>query len=205
MSGVPSAIGRSRIRKREWFDRSAAQVAVDLLGCWLVAEGDGGTVAGRIVETEAYLGPEDHAAHSSAGRTPRNATMWGRPGHLYVYRIYGIHHCANVVCGPGEKPEAVLLRAATIERGTAVARQRRGERPAERRLASGPGNLSVAFGISHSLDGADLLDGPIWLARGDATTEIAVGPRIGMSVHAGEWAPAPLRFRLTNEPAVSRN
>lgn len=204
MSLAEVPLDRGRIRDRAWFDRTAARVAIDLLGCWLVVDGRDGPVAGRIVETEAYLGPEDRAAHSSAGRTPRNASMWGDPGHLYVYRIYGIHHCANVVCGPGPKPEAVLLRAATVERGRALARGRRGEKPRDHRLAAGPGNLARAFGIDGALDGADLLTGPAWITDGVARSPVAVGPRIGMSVRAGDWGSAPLRFRLTDEPSVSR-
>ncbi len=204
MSGAPGARDGSRIRQRSWFDRSAASVAVDLLGSWLVVDGSGGTVAGRITETEAYLGPEDQAAHSASGRTQRNATMWGDPGYLYVYRIYGIHRCANVVCGPANKPEAVLLRAATVERGVRLARTRRGERPTDARLAAGPGNLAAAYGITEALDGSDLVDGPVWIAHEPARSAVAVGPRIGMSLRAGAWALAPLRFRLIDEPSVSR-
>ncbi len=110
-------------------------------------ESAAGTVAGRIVETEAYAGPEDLAAHSSRGRTPRNAVMFGPPGHLYVYFIYGIHHCLNVVCGPGVKPEAVLIRAVAIDEGELLARARRRipTHVSATRLAAGPGNVAEAF------------------------------------------------------------
>ena len=91
---------------RDWFDRPSLEVAPDLLGQRLVHETPEGRISGRIVEVEAYRGPEDLAAHSSRGRTARNATMWGEPGHLYVYLVYGLHLCINVVCGPGTKPEA---------------------------------------------------------------------------------------------------
>jgi DNA-3-methyladenine glycosylase len=161
-------------------------------------------VAVRLVETEAYLGPEDLAAHSARGRTPRNAPMWGSPGHLYVYRIYGLHDCVNVVCGPGDKPEAVLLRAGEVVEGMPLARDRRGPRPDDRRLASGPGNLGRALGIGRDLSGADLVDGPVRLRA--ATTPpggITRGPRVGVG-YAGVWADLPLRFSITDDPHVSR-
>ncbi len=122
-----------RIADRAWFDRPAAELAPDLLGCVLVHQSGEGQVAGRVVEVEAYQGPEDLAAHSSRGRTQRNAVMFGPPGHLYVYLIYGLHHCANVVCGPADKPEAVLLRAAAIEPGP-----RPGPPPPRRRAGAPP-------------------------------------------------------------------
>ena len=109
-----------------WFDRPAASLAIDLLGSRLVREAPEGRVGGRIVEVEAYRGPEDLAAHSSRGETPRNSVMFGAPGHLYVYLIYGLHHCLNVVAGPGAKPEAVLIRALALDEGIELARRRRG-------------------------------------------------------------------------------
>jgi DNA-3-methyladenine glycosylase len=192
----------TRIADRSWFNRPAAQVAADLLGCVLVHDSPAGLVAGRLVEVEAYQGPEDLAAHSSRGRTARNAVMFGPPGHLYVYLIYGMHHCANVVCGPDDKPEAVLLRAAAIVGGRELAARRRGDVP-ERRLASGPGNLGAAFGLDRSLDGADLLAGPLWLERGPPPGRIARRPRVGVD-YAGAWAAAPLRFLDPDDPHVSR-
>jgi DNA-3-methyladenine glycosylase len=203
-AGATEAAGAAanRIADRAWFNRPAAEVAADLLGCTLVHHGPAGTVAGRLVEVEAYQGPEDLAAHSSRGRTPRNAVMFGPPGHLYVYLIYGLHHCANVVCGPDDKPEAVLLRAAALVQGHAVAARRRGGVP-ERRLASGPGNLGAAFGLDRSLDGADLLAGPVWLEHGSPPSRIARRPRVGVD-YAGRWATAPLRFLDPDDPHVSR-
>ena len=120
-----------------WFDRPAASLARDLLGCRLVHDAPEGTVGGRIVEIEAYRGPEDLAAHSSRGRTPRNAVMFGQPGHLYVYLVYGLHHCLNVVAGPGTKPEAVLIRALAIDEGIELARASPRPTVADRRLAVG--------------------------------------------------------------------
>jgi len=160
-------------------------------------------VAVRLVETEAYLGPEDLAAHSARGRTARNEPMWGPPGHLYVYRIYGIHDCVNVVCGPGYKPEAVLLRAGEVVEGETVARTRRGPDADRRRLASGPGNLGRALGIDRGLSGADLLAGPVHLQAGPAPRRITSRPRVGID-YAGRWAARPYRFLVTDDPYVSR-
>jgi DNA-3-methyladenine glycosylase len=189
---------------RRWFDRSARDLAPDLLGAILVHDSDDGRVAVRLVETEAYLGPEDLAAHSARGRTPRNAPMWGPPGHLYVYRIYGLHDCVNIVCGPGDKPEAVLLRAGEVVEGEALARSRRGPRADGRRLASGPGNLGQALGIDRGLSGVDLLDGPVRLRPAVASPHrVTRGPRIGVG-YAGAWAARPLRFHITDDPHVSR-
>jgi DNA-3-methyladenine glycosylase len=193
---------RRRIADRAWFDRPSAEVAPELLGKLLVRDSPQGVVAGRIVEVEAYQGPEDRAAHSSVGRTDRNAVMFGPAGHLYVYLVYGLHHCANVVCGPGDKPEAVLLRAAEITEGLELARSRRGAAD-DARLASGPGNLGAAFGLSRADNGLDLTDGPVWLADGVAPTSIERSPRIGVA-YAGEWAVAPLRFSIRDDPHRSR-
>jgi len=189
--------------ERAWFDRPAELVAADLLGCWLIHDAADGRVAGRIVETEAYQGPEDLAAHSAHGRTQRNAVMFGEAGHLYVYLVYGIHLCANVVCGPGTKPEAVLLRAAEVTEGLELARRRRGAGVEDRRLAAGPGNLGAAFGIDRSLNGADLLAGPVRLAEGQRPGDVVRTARIGVG-YAGEWAGRPLRFVIADDPARSR-
>lgn len=187
-----------RIVDRTWFDRPATQVAPDLLGATLIHDAPEGRVAGRIVEVEAYQGPEDRAAHSWRGRTPRNAVMFGEPGHLYVYLIYGMHQCANIVCGPGDKPEAVLLRAAAITQGAALARRRRGA-VEDARLAAGPGNLGAAFGIDRSLNGADLIAGPIRIERGTPMARIARTPRVGVA-YAGAWAARPLRYLVPDDP-----
>ena len=190
------------IGDRAWFDRSAAEVAPDLLGAVLVHDAPHGRIAGRIVEVEAYLGPEDLAAHSSHGRTRRNSVMFGTPGHLYVYLVYGLHHCANVVCGPGSKPEAVLLRAAELTQGEDLARLRRGEVP-RARLAAGPGNLAAAFGIDRQLNGADLLAGPVRLLRGPRPDAIDRTPRVGVA-YAGAWADRPLRYLIRDDLHRSR-
>lgn len=189
---------------RSWFNRPASALARDLLGARLVHDGPEGRVGGRIVEVEAYRGPEDRAAHSWRGPTPRNAVMFGAPGHLYVYLIYGLHHCLNVVAGPGAKPEAVLIRALEIDEGRQIARRRRGARVAEHRLASGPGNVGQALGVDRRLNGSDLLDGPVRVEpRRGRPPRVARGPRIGVA-YAGAWADRPLRYWIADDPHRSR-
>lgn len=162
-----------------------------------------GRVAVRVVETEAYLGPEDLAAHSARGRTARNEPMWGTPGHAYVYRVYGIHDCLNVVCGPGPKPEAVLLRAGEVVEGVPLAQARRGDRVPIRRLACGPGNLGRALGVDRSLSGSDLLRGPISIRAGHPPGPIQARARIGVD-YSGAWAARPFRFVIADDPHISR-
>ncbi len=180
-------------------------VARDLLGCRLVHFATEGAVGGRIVEVEAYAGPEDLAAHSARGRTERNSVMFGPPGHLYVYLIYGLHHCLNVVAGPDAKPEAVLIRALEIDEGLELARERRLSRPPDSRLAAGPGNVGQALGVDRSLNGADLTTGPVRIlpAAAGPKPNIRSGPRIGVD-YAGSWAARPMRFWIADDPHVSR-
>jgi DNA-3-methyladenine glycosylase len=189
---------------RAWFDRPATTLARHLLGCRLLHASPEGTVGGTIVEVEAYRGPEDRAAHSSRGRTPRNAVMFGEPGHLYVYLIYGLHHCLNVVAGPSTKPEAVLVRALELDEGIDIARARRGSGVPEVRLASGPGNVGKALGVDRARNGTDLLDGPVSIEpRVGRAPRIARGPRIGVD-YAGPWAARPWRFWIADDAHVSR-
>lgn len=203
MSRGAAGVASVPLTDRAWFDRSASEVAPDLLGKLLVHDAPDGRVAGRIVEVEAYLGPEDLAAHSARGRTQRNAVMFGPPGHLYVYFIYGMHHCMNVVCGPDSKPEAVLVRALAITEGEALARARRGDAVASTRLASGPGNVARALGVDRSLNGADLLAGPVRLEDGPMPERVMTRPRIGVA-YSGAWATLPLRFVVPDDPHISR-
>ncbi len=193
-----------RTAPRDWYDRPAEAVARDLLGGRLVHASAEGVVGGRIVEVEAYAGPEDLAAHSARGRTPRTEVMFGSPGHLYVYLIYGLHHCLNVVAGPAGKPEAVLIRAVEIDEGIDLARARRGNRAPDSRLASGPGNVGQALGVDRTLNGADLLTGPVNVEpRTGPTPAIRSGPRIGVA-YAGPWAARAMRFWIADDPHVSR-
>lgn len=175
--------------------REAAQ---RLLGAYLVRELDGETLVGRIVETEAYLGAGDPGSHSARGETPRCASMFGPPGRAYVYRIYGIHHCFNVVTEPAGTGAAVLIRALEPLTGEAAMRARRDSAA----LTNGPGRLCQALGIDRELDGADLTRrGPLYLLHGDAPTEaIATTPRIGLT----QGADLPLRYALAGSPWLSR-
>ncbi|HTM84933.1 MAG TPA: DNA-3-methyladenine glycosylase [Mycobacterium sp.] len=181
---------------------SAEQLAVDpvaaahrLLGATVTGRG----VRATIVEVEAYGGvPDgpwpDRAAHSYRGPTGRNRVMFGPPGHLYTYRSYGIHVCANVACGPDGTAAAVLLRAAAIEDGIEIARSRRGPKHRLAALARGPGNLCAALGITLDDNGLDLFDpeGPMGLTLREPAVGVA-GPRVGVSQAADRkwrlWLP----------------
>jgi DNA-3-methyladenine glycosylase len=181
-------------------------VAMALLGATLhVVAPDGTHVAGRIVETEAYLGLDDPACHSFHGRrTPRVASLYLPAGHAYVYRSYGVHWCLNVVTREEDRPEAVLIRAVRPEVGLPAMRARRGERVADVDLARGPGNLTRAFGIDGTHDGVRLDRGSTWIVEApSALGAVAVGPRIGLGPTnpARDW---PLRYWLRDEPVVSR-
>ena len=157
-----------------------------------------GGVAVRLTEVEAYDGAGDPGSHAYRGRTPRNATMFGPPGHLYCYFTYGMHVCANVVCGPEGISSAVLLRAGEVVDGLDEARTRR-PRSTERDLARGPARLCTALGIGLDLDGTDLAAGPVRLELGPAATDVRSGPRVGL-----RGAPErPWRFWLAGEPSVS--
>jgi DNA-3-methyladenine glycosylase len=200
---IPVASGPAS-PERAWFDRPARDLALDLLGARLVHDSPVGRVGGRIVEVEAYRGPEDRAAHSSRGRTRRNAVMFGPPGHLYVYLVYGLHHCLNVVAGPGAKPEAVLVRALALDEGIELARARRGGRVPTERLAAGPGNVGQALGVDLELNGTDLLAGPVRVEpRVGSRPSTRRGPRIGVG-YAGPWAARALRFWIADDRHVSR-
>jgi DNA-3-methyladenine glycosylase len=163
---------------RRFYTRPALELARDLIGRLLVRELRGRLLIGRVVEAEAY-GPDDPASHSYRGRTPRNGSMFGPPGHAYVYVSHGIHHCLNAVAEP---TTAVLLRALEpIEGLELMRRRRRTER--ERLLCAGPGRLCEALGIGRILDGHDLTLGKgLWIARGQRAQDVAVTSRIGLTV-----------------------
>jgi DNA-3-methyladenine glycosylase len=181
---------------RRYFARPALALARELIGRLLVRELNGRLLIGRVVEAEAY-GPDDPASHSFRGPTRRNASMFGSPGHAYVYVSHGIHHCLNAVAEP---PSAVLLRALEpIEGLDEMHRRRRTDR--ERLLCAGPGRLCEALGIGTNLDGHDLTRGEgLWIARGRRAHDVVVTPRIGLNV-AVEW---PWRFVLAGSPFASR-
>jgi DNA-3-methyladenine glycosylase len=193
----------SILRTAEALAADPREVAPLLLGDLLSATTREGTVTARIVEVEAYCGLDDPASHSYKGKTTRNAVMWGPGGHLYVYFVYGMHFCANVVCGPEGTSAAVLLRAGVIVEGLELARSRR---PAARRdaeLGRGPARLTSALGIGREHNGAGLTDpnGPLTLADGGAVPAhwIRSGRRVGVAAAQDvAW-----RFWIDGDPAVS--
>ena len=184
---------------RSFYARAAHEVAPDLLGHVLVrAFPDGSRVSVRIVEVEAY-GPDDPASHAFRGETPRNAVMFGPPGHLYVYFTYGMHHCMNAVTGSVGVGAAVLLRAGEPLEGAAEMAVRRGrDRLAD--LCSGPGRLTQALAVERRDDGRDLVAGrDLWVESGGRTEVIATGNRVGVRETSRPW-----RFWLEGNPFVSR-
>ncbi len=189
----------------DFYARSAVALAPDLLGKRLVRRLNDVLLAGRIVEVEAYLGDEDAASHAFRGPTPRNRSMFGPPGHAYVYLIYGVHHCLNIVTGPEGDGQAVLIRALEPLMGVDVMRRNRG-REAERDLTSGPGKLCQALGVDRRLDGHDLCLGrELWLEDAPRPAEpICAGPRVGVR---GDDAALtrPWRYFLKDNPFVSRS
>lgn len=202
------AVVRSNERPlgRSFYLEPTLRVARGLLGKLLVHETAEGRTGGRVVEVEAYRGPRDRAAHSFGGRrTPRNETMYGPPGRAYVYFIYGMHHCVNVVTRPPGVPEAVLIRALEPLEGLDLMRARRGlpDAPAWR-LCRGPGALCRALGLDRRHDGADLVRGPLRMldAPGVAAASVVRTPRIGVS-YAGADAARPWRYLVRGTPAVS--
>lgn len=177
--------------RRSFYTRDTLVVARDLLGRVLCRRLDGGEVLrGRIVEVEAYDGPADRASHAHRGLTRRNAPMFEGGGIAYVYQIYGVHFCLNVVTGEPGYPAAVLLRAT--------------EAPRPDRSASGPGRLCRAFGIDRDLDGSSLIDGALWLERGRPVRPAGIRrtPRIGVD-YAGGWAARRYRFVIAGHDAAS--
>jgi DNA-3-methyladenine glycosylase len=193
---------------RDFYARETVAVARDLLGCWIVRSTSDGVASGVIVETEAYRGPADQASHARAGRTGRTAPMFGPVGHAYVYLVYGMHSCLNVVAYSSAEVAAgaVLIRALEPRVGLELMRARRGAAAgADVRLAAGPARLCQALDVTRGLDGHDLVAGEgLWLAQGETPVgKVSAGPRIGVD-YAGEWAARPWRFWLTGNAAVSR-
>jgi DNA-3-methyladenine glycosylase len=192
---------------RSFYTRPTLTVARDLLGRRLVRRlASGQRLSGYITEVEAYKGSEDEASHASRGRTERNAPMFGPPGHAYIYLIYGIHHCLNVVTEPKGHPAAVLIRALEPLEGIEVMRERRDGRPVAQ-LTSGPGRLCQALGVDRSLNGIDLCapDVPLFLEQGVPVPDqaIATGPRVG--VVGDELARTrPWRFWIRDVDLVMR-
>jgi len=192
-----------RALPRSFYRRDALDVAPDLLNKVLVA----GARSGRIVEVEAYRGGEDPGSHSYRGRTPRNATMFGPPGHLYVYFSYGVHWCANVVCQPAGVAHAVLLRAlaplAGIEEMRA-ARARGQKHPiSDTDLCRGPGRLCQALSVDRRHDGADVVTSVDGIRIVDDGTPPPAAPCVSLRVGLTQGADLPWRFFVAGDPHVS--
>jgi DNA-3-methyladenine glycosylase len=192
---------------REFYTRAdVLAVARDLLGKKLVVPTrSGARVAGLIVETEAYRGPEDRASHAFGGRrTPRTETMYAAGGTAYVYFIYGMYNQFNVVTNVADIPHAVLVRALEPVEGLDVIRRRRRGR-SEYETTSGPGRLCIAMGIDRGLDKADLRGNRVWIEEGVSVSprQIARGPRVGID-YAEKWVIKPWRFWIKDNPFVSK-
>lgn len=190
-----------------FFAHDADEVARALLGCSLVRILDDGTrLAGRIVETEAYLGAIDQASHARNNRrTARTEPMFGPPGLSYVYFTYGMHFCMNVSCKAKDNPAAVLLRALEPTEGLQTMRKLRGPAHKDRELCRGPARLCKALAIGPAQNALDTTTSDtIWFERGrlKATEEIAATPRIGLG-DKGDWTHTPLRFLIRGSPYVS--
>jgi DNA-3-methyladenine glycosylase len=187
---------------RRFYDRDPRDVAPELLGKLLVR----GERVGRIVEVEAYVGSIDAGSHAFRGPTARNSTMFGPPGHLYVYFTYGMHWCANAVCSEAGVGHAVLLRALAPVAGLEEMRAARGARFADRDLCSGPAKLCQAFGIDRAFDGADLVKGDRGVRLCDDGTPPPAAPaqslRIGLA--HGKGHEHPWRWFVPDDPNVSR-
>ncbi|MCS7251035.1 MAG: DNA-3-methyladenine glycosylase [Anaerolineae bacterium] len=191
---------------RSFFERPTLEVARDLLGRRLVRLIRGHRISGRIIEVEAYIGEDDLASHASVGRTARNAAMYGPPGHIYVYMLYGRHCCLNIVTEPEGFPAAILIRALEPEEGLSwIARRRRGIRIQD--WLRGPGRVCAGLGIHRALNGHDLCapDSQLWVEWGKPipNDQVASSPRI--RVRGDLLARTrPWRFYIRDHPLVSR-
>ncbi len=202
-----TSLGRATPLKADFFNRDPRQVARALLGKLVVRKTPSGILAGRIVETEAYLGQGDEAAHSAAGRTARNSVLFGPPGHAYVYFIYGNHYCLNVSCLPDGVPGGVLFRALEPVAGIKQMAKARGIKLANesdlKKLSSGPGRLSEALEITRDRDNGKSLVSPRSDLRivddGNRVRRVIVTPRIGIIKSAEQ----PLHYLIAGNPFVS--
>jgi DNA-3-methyladenine glycosylase len=193
---------------RDFFDRPVLEVAPDLLGRTLVRTTPDGPIALRLTEVEAYDGPGDPGSHAYRGPTPRNAVMFGPPGHVYVYFTYGMWHCMNLVCGPEGKASAVLLRAGEVVEGAELARRRRLSARNDKELAKGPARLATALEVDRSLDGTDACtseETPLRVLTGTPTPpdQVLSGPRTGVAGEGGSGDLHPWRFWVADDATVS--
>ncbi len=193
-------MARALTLPHSFYDRDARAVAPELLNKVLTGNG----VAARLVEVEAYRADEDPGSHAFRGPTARNASMFERPGTLYVYFSYGNHWCMNAVCGPGERAHAVLLRAAAPLRGIELMYERRPKAARERDLCAGPGRLAQAFGVDRALDGTDLVRGPLRIADDGVAPPSSPGKSTRVGLGAGKGDDLLLRFYVPGDPHISR-
>jgi DNA-3-methyladenine glycosylase len=194
---------------RKFFERDVLTVAEELLGNYFIRETKEGRVVGKIVETEGYGNASDLASHARFGKTDRNEVMFGQPGILYVYLIYGIFSLTNIVCGKKDEPSAILIRAAEIIEGERIVLNNLLKNrfvKSNEKLATGPGKFSAAFAIDKSFTGTDLIKSKevrIELNEKEQDFDIIKRPRIGVE-YAGESAGLPWRFYIKDNPFVSK-
>ena len=199
-----------RINRRKFYEKSSLELSKELLGKVLIHEIKGNKVGGRIVEVEAYMGVEDKAAHSYGGRrTKRNEVMYGEPGLLYVFSIYGMYSCVNIVVAEKNDPQAVLIRAIEPLYGIEEMSLRRFNRKYSeltkkeiRNLSNGPGKLCIAMGIDKRLNGMDLCKDNIYVEDDECKVEIVTSKRVGID-YAEEAADFPWRFYIKGNDYVS--
>jgi DNA-3-methyladenine glycosylase len=195
---------RGRTLPRSFFARDSRELAPDLLNKLLVHDdAEFGRLAVRLVEVEAYAGEEDPGSHAYRGETPRNRVMFGPPGHLYVYFTYGMHWCANVVCGDAGWASAVLLRGGAAGEGIEIMRARRHAARRDRDLASGPAKLTQALAITGAQNGVDLVRGPVRLVDDGVPPPRRPGRSTRVGLRPGEGDTARWRWFVRGDPNVS--
>ncbi len=190
---------------KSFYSRPTIDVAVDLIGKVLVRPLRTGHTAGMVVETEAYIGEDDLACHASKGRTPRTEVMFGKPGHAYVFVVYGFHSCLNAVTEREGYPAAVLIRAIEPVEGLELMRRNRQRVSRDRDIGSGPAKLCQAMAVDRSLNAVSLDSEELWLEDRDLNPgDILASARIGVD-YAGEYRDKPWRFFAARNPHVSRH
>lgn len=192
--------------KKDFYNRETLKVAQELLGKFLVRKIGKKIIAGKIVETEAYVGLSDLASHASRGKTVRTAPMFGPPGHAYVYLVYGLNYCFNIVTEKENYPAAILIRAIEPAEGADLMKRYRKTQKLIFNLTNGPGKLCQAFKINKTLNSLDLTKNILWIEdRGVKikSSEIVAAKRIGVD-YAGKYKNKPWRFYLRGNPFVSK-
>lgn len=197
--GIPLGCEGLKLLPEDFYLQDAARAAPQLLGKTLVHDTPAGRLSGTIVEAEAYLSRDDPGCHAARGETRRNASMFRAGGAAYVYLIYGIYHCFNVVTGREGQGEAVLIRALAPREGISLMAQNRGRRDL-RSLCSGPGKLCRAFGIDLRLNGHNLREGPLYILEGEEVRDITTTTRVGLNRGRDKL----LRYYVTGSPFISR-